>query len=60
MKKLLIMLFLSCFTSTMLFAQITLDEAVDFTVKGIDGNSHHLFEYLDAGNYVLIDFWATW
>lgn len=60
MKKLLLMLFLSCLTSTMSFAQITLNEAIDFTVKDIDGNTHNLFEYLEAGNYVLIDFWATW
>ena len=35
-------------------------EAVDFTVTDLDGNEHTLSEYLDAGKYVCIDFFAYW
>lgn len=35
------------------------DTATDFTVIDIDGNSHHLYDYLNAGHYVLIDFFGT-
>ena len=34
--------------------------APDFTVTDIDGNTHHLYEYLDEGKTVVIDFSATW
>ncbi len=32
----------------------------DFTVTDINGNEHHLQDYLDAGKYVVIDFSASW
>jgi len=41
-------------------AQTTLTEAVDFTVTDLEGNEHTLSDYLDAGNYVCIDFFAYW
>ena len=41
-------------------AQTTLTTAVDFTITDLDGNSHNLFDYLDAGQYVCIDFYAYW
>ena len=41
-------------------AQTQLTEAVDFTVTDLDGNEHTLSEYLDAGKYVCIDFFAYW
>ena len=34
--------------------------APDFTVTDLDGNSHHLYEYLDAGKVVIVDVSATW
>lgn len=34
--------------------------APDFTLNDIDGNEHHLYEYLDSGKVVLIDFFAVW
>lgn len=37
-------------------AQCPLTEAVDFTATDIDGNEWHLFDILDGGQYVLIDF----
>ncbi|MFH2094425.1 MAG: hypothetical protein ABIJ16_01900 [Bacteroidota bacterium] len=38
------------------FAQTPLTTAVDFTATDTDGNSHTLFSYLDAGKYVVLDF----
>ena len=35
-------------------------DAPDFTVTDIDGNEHHLYDYLDDGKVVLIDFSTTW
>jgi hypothetical protein len=34
--------------------------APDFTVTDINGNTHHLYEYLDQGYTVLLEFTATW
>lgn len=39
------------------FAQTPLTEAVDFTATDIHGNTWNLFDELDDGKYVLIDFW---
>jgi thiol-disulfide isomerase/thioredoxin len=57
MKKLL----LTIFTMSALFAnaQTTLTTAVDFTAKDIDGNTFNLFDKLDEGKYVFIDFFFT-
>lgn len=40
-------------------AQTPLDEAIDFNVTDVEGNEIHLFELLDDGKYVLIDFFFT-
>ncbi len=32
----------------------------DLTMKGIDGKIHRLSEWCGKGNYVLVDFWASW
>lgn len=32
----------------------------DLEMKGTDGKTHKLSEYCGKGNYVLIDFWASW
>ncbi|MBL0316190.1 MAG: T9SS type A sorting domain-containing protein [Flavobacteriales bacterium] len=34
--------------------------APDFTVTDLDGNTHNLYEYLDAGKVVIVDVSATW
>ncbi|WP_306641793.1 T9SS type A sorting domain-containing protein [Sanyastnella coralliicola] len=34
--------------------------APDFTIDDLDGNSFNLYEHLDAGKAVIIDFYATW
>ncbi len=33
---------------------------IDLTENDTDGNAHALSEYCGRGNYVLIDFWASW
>lgn len=40
-------------------AQVQIDTATDFSVKDLESNTHHLYEYLDAGKYVVIDFFTT-
>jgi len=46
---------------TILFtqAQTSLTTAVDFTVTDIHGNTHNLFNYLDNGKHVIVDFFFT-
>ena len=59
MKK--VTLFLSALAMTfMLQAQTQLTQAVDFTVTDLNGQSHTLFDYLDDGKYVCVDFFAYW
>lgn len=57
MKKLLLSIF--TFSALALNAQTTLTTAVDFTAKDIDGNTFNLFDKLDEGKYVFIDFMFT-
>ena len=40
-------------------AQTNLTEAVDFTATDVHGTEVHLFDILDGGQYVLIDFFYT-
>ena len=42
-----------------LAAQCPITQAVDFTATDIHGNEIHLFDILDGGQYVLIDFFFT-
>ncbi len=58
MKKLLlaVVLMVQCF---LVKAQTTLSEAVDFECSDIDGSTIHLFELLDRGRTVLIDFFSA-
>jgi len=50
-------LFLISLTSS---AQLEQIDFPDFTHTDIQGNSHHLYDYLDDGKIVLIDIFATW
>lgn len=56
MKKILLVLLISV-VSFQLFAQP--DVAEDFTVTDIDGITYNLFEILDDGRYVYLDFWFS-
>ncbi len=58
MKILYTLLFIS-FIIPASQAQTPLTQAVDFTVKTIEGETLHLFEYLDNGQLVVIDFFST-
>jgi hypothetical protein len=58
MKK-FILLMAIFFASILTFAQTNLTEAVDFTGTDIYGNEFNLFEILDGGQYVCIDFFRT-
>ncbi len=58
MKKIYIII-LWAFISVNIKAQCPLTTAVDFTATDIHGQSHNLFSYLNAGKYVLIDFFYT-
>ncbi|HOI86572.1 MAG TPA: redoxin domain-containing protein [Lentimicrobium sp.] len=40
-------------------AQVPLPVAPDFLVKDVNSNQHNLYDYLDAGNLVVIDFFTT-
>ena len=60
MKKFLLILIVTTFYSG-LFAQLPNGStAPDWTLTDINGNSHHLYSYLDSGYTVFIDFSATW
>jgi cytochrome oxidase Cu insertion factor (SCO1/SenC/PrrC family) len=61
MKKILqfVLVILLAFTINTSIAQCPLTEAVDFTVTDTEGNVWNLFDELDAGRYVLIDFFFT-
>ncbi len=59
MKKILLIIF-SAFVLISTHAQTPLTEAVDFTVKDVNGLNHHLFDILDnQGQYVFIDFFSV-
>ena len=58
MKKVFILLLALAFGFG-LKAQTNLTQAVDFTATDIHGNEVHLFDILDGGQYVLIDFFFT-
>ena len=58
MKK-VITFFLALAICFGLKAQCSLTQAVDFTATDVHGTEVHLFDILDAGQYVLIDFFFT-
>ena len=60
MKKITLVLITVLSLTTILKAQTTLTEAVDFHIKTIDGETIYLFPLLDEDNYiVVIDFFST-
>lgn len=42
-----------------LVGQVAVDTAIDFNVKDVDSQSHHLFSYLDENKIVVLDFFTT-
>jgi hypothetical protein len=55
------LLLLLLFSSTTSFSQLVNGAtAPNFTLVDIDGNTHTLYDYLDAGKTVVLDFSATW
>lgn len=36
------------------------DLVPDFSLQDLQAKSYRLYEFLEAGNYVLVNFWATW
>ncbi len=49
------------FSNQFLIAQIPNGSiAPNFTLTDIDGNTHELYDYLDQGKSVLLDFFAVW
>jgi len=57
MKKFL--LIIALFVGIAAYSQTPLTTAVDFTATDFNGNEFTLFEILDAGQYVVIDFFGT-
>jgi len=57
MRKLLLLVGL--FVATFAYSQTPLTTAVDFTATDFNGNEFTLFEILDGGQYVVIDFFGT-
>lgn len=47
------------FTISFAYSQTNLTEAVDFTATDIFGVEHNLFDILDGGQYVCLDFFFT-
>ena len=61
MKFLKLILFIALFTPTNTFAQLASGSiAPNFTLTDVDGNSHELYDYLDDGKAVLLDFFTVW
>lgn len=57
MKK--ILLIVGLFVASFAYSQTNLTTAADFTAADFNGNEFNLFEILDAGQYVVIDFFGT-
>jgi peroxiredoxin len=47
------------YTMTCISAQTPLAVARDFSAKDLEGNTHHLYDYLDNDKYVLLDFFTA-
>ena len=61
MKLLKLFLFIALVIPTNTFAQLASGSiAPNFTLTDIDGNSHQLYDYLDDGKAVLLDFFTVW
>jgi thiol-disulfide isomerase/thioredoxin len=59
MKKLYLFLLLFLFSFQQSGAQTPLNEAIDFSAKTLEGHMIYLFELLDDGKIVVINFYST-
>jgi len=57
--KNIFLIFIFIVTAMLVKAQVGIDTAADFTVKDLEGNLHHLYDYLDEDKLVVIDFFTT-
>lgn len=61
MKSFLLSIFVFAISFIRVDAQLTNGTiAPDFTVTDLNGNTHNLYSYLNAGKHVVLDFSATW
>ena len=61
MKRNLLVTFITLLSFSNIQAQLANGSiAPDFTVVDLDGTSHTLYDYLDAGQTVFLDFSAIW
>jgi len=56
MKRILLFLLVFVGIGFSSYSQTAQTVAEDFTVKDLDGNTYHLFDILDAGKYVFLEF----
>ncbi len=59
MKKFILSAIISMSLLGPLMSQTTLDTALNFTVKDVNGINIELFDILDEGKIVVIDFFST-
>ena len=59
MKKLILSFIISLSFFGSVLSQTTLDTALNFTVKDVNGINIELFDILDEGKIVVIDFFST-
>lgn len=51
---------LTSFFALFLMTAVGQNTIPDFTLTDLDGNSHTLYDYLDEGKVVILDFYAVW
>ena len=56
MRKTLLLLLVFLGIGLSSYSQTTQTVAEDFTVKDLNGNTYHLFDILDSGKYVYLEF----
>ena len=60
-SKKIISFFILCFFSCTIMAQMPNGStAPNFRLTDLNGNEHKLYDYLDQGKSVLLDFFAVW
>jgi hypothetical protein len=60
MRKIFLSIFAALSISFAANSQVTITTAVDFTCNDIHGNPINLFELLDDGKYVVLEFFTSW